>query len=762
MASTPRTLRRRAVDAKAIARLVLRPLWEWVVRYAFLAGATALLLGIVANALLWQLGLPALFWHESMARRIFAGIGVGMFTVNSGVVGFLLASRRPWITELRAFWPEWDFKDYVLGLLVRYLLLTSAVLVAAVWLFTFRAPGYLHLRFLLPLSVTLGAAAAVGGLWGTWAFTESQVRRGTWLGRLLAALDEPRAERARTAPRAQVPTDPVHRAAVAFFIGQLLFFVAFGVLSATHAGRLLSAGLVFAMFMSALVSGYGAVRWWAEEEKFAWFTAIAGAWVVLAAVGPYRHTLLDLEDEYASPVPITVRAPSTSALLDSSATIAAWASDGQRKPLVVLAVDGGGIRAATWIVSMLTTLERDLPRFPYHVRVIAGASGGMVGAAYYVSTLQNGAGRAVHATLRDGPLTPDAMIDAVSADSLEASVRRLVFRDISPLVWHAYADRGYALEHQWELNTGSMDQTLEQLAAGEAEGWRPSLIFSPMIVEDGRRLLISNLDLGALTTAYAPPAAPPSAPASLSALELLKLVPNARNLHVSTVARMSASFPYVSPAAEVPTRPLRRVVDAGYYDEHGVALAAAWVLANQSSIRRYASKLVLIEIPDQDTRSKRLPNPCAPAWWSRGLSDFFSPPQGVLAGWTGAMSFRNDETLQALGQILNADGQDFFRSYVFEPYDQVRPPAALDRSSPAWDACARKYCDAVDAVRPVALSWHMISGHRELLRGASLKNRANCATRRDLVQWWTGADTTLDMLQGCHPPLPEPSPLCEG
>ena len=42
---------------------------------------------------------------------------------------------------------------------------------------------------------------------------------------------------------------------------------------------------------------------------------------------------------------------------------------------------------------------------------------------------------------------------------------------------------------------GVPGRPFRELAAGEAEGWRPSLVFSPMLLEDGRRLLISNLDL---------------------------------------------------------------------------------------------------------------------------------------------------------------------------------------------------------------------------------------------------------------------------
>jgi hypothetical protein len=40
---------------------------------------------------------------------------------------------------------------------------------------------------------------------------------------------------------------------------------------------------------------------------------------------------------------------------------------------------------------------------------------------------------------------------------------------------------------------------------------------------------------------------------------------------------MSATFPYISPAVVLLTALRRRVVDAGYFDNHGVDLAADWL-----------------------------------------------------------------------------------------------------------------------------------------------------------------------------------------
>ena len=60
--------------------------------------------------------------------------------------------------------------------------------------------------------------------------------------------------------------------------------------------------------------------------------------------------------------------------------------------MVVVVASGGGIRAAAWTFLVLTELEARFAEegipFPYHVRLICGASGGMFGASYYVTSLR--------------------------------------------------------------------------------------------------------------------------------------------------------------------------------------------------------------------------------------------------------------------------------------------------------------------------------------------------------------------------------------
>src|SRR5207248_8527754 len=111
------------------------------------------------------------------------------------------------------------------------------------------------------------------------------------------------------------------------------------------------------------------------------------------------------------------------------------------------AVRGGGIVAACWTSLCLTAIEERSPQFSYHVRIVTGASGGMVGAGLYVATLQ---GNGVVRT----PAERAMVINAMARESLTPVVRRMILRDL-PSIFCPYdqsRDRGRVLEQTWEEN----------------------------------------------------------------------------------------------------------------------------------------------------------------------------------------------------------------------------------------------------------------------------------------------------------------------
>src|SRR5207245_3336181 len=126
----------------------------------------------------------------------------------------------------------------------------------------------------------------------------------------------------------------------------------------------------------------------------------------------------------------------------------------------------------------------------YFVRILTGASGGMVGAAAYVGSLQPPSERDRHRDLDGQAVGPQELIDRVATDSLGTVARELVFKDLLlPSFLHPLSDRGRALEGAWERNTRILGRSFSGLAEGEAAGWRPSLFVSPFILEAARRLL---------------------------------------------------------------------------------------------------------------------------------------------------------------------------------------------------------------------------------------------------------------------------------
>lgn len=157
---------------------------------------------------------------------------------------------------------------------------------------------------------------------------------------------------------------------------------------------------------------------------------------------------------------------------------------------------------------------------------------------------------------RNGDQTASPLTGMIPLDSITPVAAHIAMRDLweSLLPVRMGVDRGIVLERDWK----AIDFPLRELKPFEEEGMVPSIILSPMMIEDGRRLLISKLNLWSLTHAEgsevtARDAGTQRCVYSLSAVEFFRLFPSAVEFHLATGVRMSASFPYVSPAVSLPT-----------------------------------------------------------------------------------------------------------------------------------------------------------------------------------------------------------------
>jgi predicted acylesterase/phospholipase RssA len=432
--------------------------------------------------------------------------------------------------------------------------------------------------------------------------------------------------------------------------------------------------------------------------------------------------------------------------LSQSGDWPAVADPEQRAPLVVLAVSGGGLRSAAWTFTVLRTLEEQFARdgidFPAHVRIITGASGGMFGAGYYVATLEKKREQFLARAVATRDTTEleacnDELYRKLTHDHLTPIVQQQVFEDVPNLFspWPARNDRGKELERSWSKHLdGALDVPFADLRAAERAGRVPALVFTPMMVEDGRRLVVSNLDMrNALTNdgnlLLEKSSADPTGLEchSRDALELFRLFPDAPGgFRLSTAVRMSASFPFFSPAVSLPVAPRRRVVDAGYYDNYGVSLAAAWLMSgnNRPWLLATHSKVLLIQVRDgvdQPQRKLRRIDRDGSTRVTRALEELSSPVEGLYNARVGSSSFRNDGQLEILTHYFNilSNEPNLYRDPAHRLFQVVN----------------------FEFHERAALSWYLSEAEREKVKRAMTKSvrefDIDYNARMELIRnWW--------------------------
>ncbi|NQY67033.1 MAG: patatin-like phospholipase family protein, partial [Flavobacteriales bacterium] len=162
-------------------------------------------------------------------------------------------------------------------------------------------------------------------------------------------------------------------------------------------------------------------------------------------------------------------------------------------------------------------------------------------------------------------------------------------------------DRAYAFEKQLNKNTKYiLDKRLIDYQVPEAESIIPMMIFSPTVVNDGRRVLISSQNISYLGNNN--PKRNVRNDASLENIEFRKLFKdqNADNLKFTSALRMNATFPYVLPAVSLPTDPPIEVMDAGIRDNFGIKLSLNFLYNFKDWIEKNTSGVVIVQLRDTD------------------------------------------------------------------------------------------------------------------------------------------------------------------
>ncbi len=300
---------------------------------------------------------------------------------------------------------------------------------------------------------------------------------------------------------------------------------------------------------------------------------------------------------------------------------------------VAVAASGGGIQAAAWMTAVLSRLNDETQgTLAPDIAVISSVSGGSTGAMYFLNAYDN------PRQLRD-----QTTYDQSATSSLEDVAWGFIYPDFWRLLvpFAVQSDRGITLEEAWK-RAKAPDVALATWRDGAGQPHRPAAIFNATLAETGGRLLMSTTDLP---------------PIPRGRRNFYTTYPDV-DISVVTAARLSATFPYVSPAARIDKRdtPLSRayhVVDGGYFDNFGVASLNDWLLDAIPLKSGELKRLLVLRILGPESAQD------SPAARHRGFFYQTTAPLSTLLSFrtTGQVS-RNNAELKLLAEALKSRGVD--------------------------------------------------------------------------------------------------------
>jgi hypothetical protein len=291
-------------------------------------------------------------------------------------------------------------------------------------------------------------------------------------------------------------------------------------------------------------------------------------------------------------------------------------------------------------------------------------------------------------------------------------------------------DRGTLLENKWQQIAGEKTEaepsrecekgSILSFREDIRQGYLPAFIFNATVMESGRRVMITPVNFEKSNEPF------DEIRGDTMAEILLKGTPITRthevDLSLWTAARLSAAFPYVTPAARANIgdhgdlkdlefqQPWQQyhLIDGGYYDNFGVTSALDWLepvlqarLDSKAGLE--FKKVIIIQL----RASPKVSRTCYKNEDGM-MSAFVGPLQGLLNIRNGVALSRNEIELHRFINSWNArfaqqqDKQDkvHLRTVVIEPRLDVDPQTCTPLILEAQDETGIK-------TREDPLSWHL-------------------------------------------------------
>lgn len=321
--------------------------------------------------------------------------------------------------------------------------------------------------------------------------------------------------------------------------------------------------------------------------------------------------------------------------------------------LVLVNVSGGGLRSAAWAFTTLMWLDSlTYGNLSKHTALIAGSSGGMIGAAYW-RELNNRKKNKLDSrpfiyhfrSLTNDLLNP--IIFTMVSNDFSFRFRKSKYR--GNIYKH---DRAFAFEKHLNINTnGWFDVPISHYREPEYNGDIPMMIITPTILNDGRRMLISPQPVSYLGN-KANPAIKGWVPLTEN-VEFRRLFVNqkADSLRFLSALRMNATFPYILPAVTLPSNPEIEVMDAGIRDNYGLQTSYQYLIALEDWFKKNVKKVVILQIRDKSKAFE--PQAIVPSVFNR----LKSPIGSIYGNFGRVQEYNQDQMFKDADRLLGFEIQ---------------------------------------------------------------------------------------------------------
>ncbi|WKN41311.1 patatin-like phospholipase family protein [Tunicatimonas pelagia] len=379
-----------------------------------------------------------------------------------------------------------------------------------------------------------------------------------------------------------------------------------------------------------------------------------------------------------------------------------------RPKMVLVCTSGGGLRSAMWTTVALQHADSVTDgRLIDHTRLFTGASGGLIGAAYFRELAWQDQRKQVKPNLpivlaRNNTSEQPSIYDPyyaqlIAQDNLNPIIFTLLVNDLmvrnQTFSYGGFTytkDRGYAFEEQFNKNTHHLlDKQLSDYRVPEQNAEMPMIILTPAIVNDGRKLYISPQHVSYMHIRL--PHENRSHRSIIKGVDFRRLLhqQHADSLRFLTALRMNAAFPYVTPNVTLPTSPAIQIMDAGMTDNFGISDALRFMFVFREWINTHTSGVVLLNIRD----SEKIEDVKAPNSASL-IERMVAPFRFFYDNLFNIQDISNDDRIELAQSWLDVDMHSIYLEYTSEvpkSWKLLNPDrSTLERPSLSWRLTSRE------------------------------------------------------------------------